>query len=254
MTGAEWAVLAAATLIGVGVQSTVGFGFAFFVAPALFFTGSAAQAVIILLALGTLVNLLMLYGEDRPRTRGFWPAVVPVVMWSLPGLAAGYLGLVLVPKAALQILVGVVIVAACASRAGRAETAEGGRITGSAALAGLSSGALTSSTGLNGPPLLPWATRHSGTPNELRHLVAAGLLALNTMGFLLVAIGGGNGGLGSAGIVFAVLVPMVLLGHRAGRFMLARLDAADHRKIVLLAAAVTGTASVVLGTIGLFEG
>lgn len=251
VTGVEWAVLAIATLVGVSVQSTVGFGFAFFVAPALFLTGSAAEAVILLLALGTLVNLLMLYGEKRPRG-GFWPTVLPMVLWSLPGLAVGYLGLVLVPKEALQILVGLVIIAACLSKLRDVETAEVGRVTGSAALAGLSSGALTSATGLNGPPLLPWATRFSSTPNEMRHLVAAGLLALNSMGLLLVTIGGGGeGGLGDTALTFAILTPLVLLGHRVGRFVLTRLDAAGHRRIVLAAAGLTGTASVVIGGIAL---
>lgn len=250
MTGAEWAVLGVATLVGVSVQSTVGFGFAFFVAPALFFTGSAAEAVILLLALGTLVNVLMLYGEKRVRG-GFWPIVLPMVLWSLPGLALGYAGLVLVPKEVLQILVGLVIIAACLSRAEDVESAEVGRVAGSAALAGLSSGALTSSTGLNGPPLLLWATRFSSTPNEMRHLVAAGLLALNSMGFLLVTIGGGSGGLGDTALTFAVLTPLVLAGHQVGRLLLTRLDAAGHRRIVLAAAALTGTASVVLGAVNL---
>lgn len=252
VTGAEWAVLAIMTLVGVSVQSTVGFGFAFFVAPALFLTGSATSAVILLLALGTLINLLMLYGEKRPRG-GLWPIVLPMVLWSLPGLALGYLGLVLVPKAALQVLVGLVIIAACLSRVRGPESAEVGRVTGSAALAGLTSGALTSSTGLNGPPLLPWATRFSSTPTEMRHLVAAGLLALNSLGFFLVTIGGsGNGGLGETAITFAVLTPLVLAGHQVGRFVLSRLDAAGHQMIILVAAALTGTGSVVLGAVGLF--
>lgn len=250
MTGVEWAVVGIATLVGVSVQSTVGFGYAFFLAPALFFAGSAAQAVVLLLALGVLVNLLMLYGEKRVPG-GLRPIVTPMVLWSLPGLALGYLCLVLVPKEVLQMLVGVVIVAASLSRTRTVESASTGSIAGSAAFAGLSSGAMTSSTGLNGPPLLPWATRHSTTPTGMRHLIAGGLLALNSMGVLVVVIGGGNGGLDRVPLLFAALTPMVLIGHQVGKFMLTRLDAAGHRMIVLVAATLTGTASFVVGGIAL---
>ena len=101
---------AAAAFTGASVQSATGFGFALVLSPALFAVLEPLEAVWALLALGLVLNVLVLRDGGQVR----WDALRPALIAAVPGLALGALMLALAPKPVLQVVVGVGVVAAAA--------------------------------------------------------------------------------------------------------------------------------------------
>ncbi len=97
-----------AALAGAVVQAATGFGFALVLSPALFAVLDPAEAVTALLLLGAALSVLVLLEghEVRPRL------LAPMLVAALPGLALGALLLSALSKEALQVGVGVAVVAA----------------------------------------------------------------------------------------------------------------------------------------------
>lgn len=247
MSVSQWVVLAVVTLLGMSVQSAVGFGFAFFVAPALFAVVSAAEAVTALLALGLTINLAMLYGERRRHVakRG---SVQLVVVGALPGILAGVLLLEALSKTSLQVMVGLLIVGAGLLASRRVPALASGADNGVGdAACGLAAGTLTTATGLNGPPLVLWFSRRGGSPREVRDTVTASLFALNVLGAVAVAVLLGIERSADGLLVFATLLPLVALGHRLGQAAFARFDAERHRQVIVTGVVVAGLSSIALG-------
>lgn len=240
---------AAAAFTGASVQSATGFGFALVLSPALFATLEPFEAVFALLVLGLVLNLLVLRDAraDSGGGRVRWDALRPALTAALPGLAVGGGLLALAPKAALQVTVGVGVVAAAALAWWAPEpsaTYSGGR--SGALAAGLASGALTTSVSLSGPPLVLWLRGRGLAPSELRASLAAAFLFLNLVGgVLLVATGGVSDAFEPA--VLAPLLVLVVAGHLVGARLFRRLDARRFSAIALAVVAAGGLASVVAG-------
>jgi uncharacterized protein len=235
---------AAAALVGAAVQSATGFGFALILSPALLAALDPYEAVTALLALGLALNLLVLFDGGHPGPVR-WRELVPVLAAAVPGLALGAAALALLSKAVLQVIVGLVVVAAAAVQLR-------GRLIGrparrrSATAAGLASGALTTSISVSGPPLVLWLESRGVAPAELRATLAACFLALNLTGFLvLVALAGVDD------VVplreFLPLLALVGAGHIAGARAFRRLDPEIFSRVVLGLVVLTGLASVVAG-------
>jgi uncharacterized membrane protein YfcA len=93
-------VLAAvAALVGAAVQSATGFGFALVLSPALFAVLEPAEAVTVLLALGAVLNLLVLVEGHDVR----WSRLPPLLLPALPGLALGAVVLAALSREPLQV-------------------------------------------------------------------------------------------------------------------------------------------------------
>jgi uncharacterized protein len=241
-------LVAAATFAGAAMQSATGFGFALVLSPALFATLDPYEAVSVLLALGLVLGLLMLAdtGLDAVRWREIWPPLGA----ALPGLGLGVIVLRLASKPVLQVAVGAAVLAAVAwqarrraieTRAGKARPpADGKRRVG--ALAGLASGALTTSISLSGPPLVLWLEARRLRPVELRASLAVCFLALNLSGLaLLLASDGGD----SAKVSLLLpLLGVVLAGHLAGVLLSRQIDPRRFSAVVLAVAAATALVSV----------
>jgi uncharacterized membrane protein YfcA len=233
---------AAAAFTGASVQSATGFGFALVLSPALFAVLEPFEAVWALLALGLVLNVLVL--RDTPEGTGGgavrWDALRPALIAAVPGLALGALMLALAPKPVLQVVVGVGVVAA-AALTWRAPTAprSGGAVT-----AGLASGALTTSVSLSGPPLVLWLRARGLTPAELRASLAAAFLFLNAAGAVLL-LGSGGGALRVEVIV--PLLALVVAGHLLGARLFRRVDAQRFSLLVLALVTAGGLASVAAG-------
>jgi uncharacterized membrane protein YfcA len=242
------ALAAAAALVGAAVQSATGFGFALILSPALLAALDPYEAVTALLALGLVLNLLVLFDGGRPGPVR-WRELVPVLAAAIPGLALGALALALFDKPVLQVLVGFVVLGASALQLR-------GRLTGapsrrrSAAVAGLASGALTTSISVSGPPLVLWLESRGVSPAELRATLAACFLALNLAGCVLLVPLAGVDRIAPAGVLVP-LAALVVAGHLAGARAFKRLDPRRFSLVVLGLVAVTGAASVVAGGLGL---
>jgi uncharacterized protein len=234
-------VLAAiAAFAGAFVQSASGFGFALLLSPALFAAVEPVEAVGALLVLGLALNLLVLLEGGHVDTR----ALVPVLAAALPGLALGALLLSELSKSALQVAVGVAVIAAAAwqltqRRAGRVRRAPAAWLTG------FTSGVLTTSISVSGPPIVLWLEARGVRPEEFRASLAASFLALNLAGGAVLLAAEGSAAF-DAGVV-GPLLALVVAGYALGALAFRRLDAERFFGLVLGLVVVTGCASVAAG-------
>ena len=81
-------VLVVAVLAGMCVQATIGFGFAFFAAPAAFAALPPERAVTLLVLLSIPIGLLVLFGERRTASYAR-RAVAFLVVGAMPGMLIG---------------------------------------------------------------------------------------------------------------------------------------------------------------------
>jgi uncharacterized protein len=238
---------AAAAFTGASVQSATGFGFALVLSPALFAALEPLEAVWALLALGLVLNVLVLRDTRRGTCGGRvrWDALRPALIAAVPGLALGALMLALAPRPVLQVVVGVGVVAA-AALVWRvpAMPRSGGALT-----AGLVSGALTTSVSLSGPPLVLWLRARCVTPSELRASLAAAFVFLNAVGAVLLL--GAHGAPAADPVLLAGLLALVVAGHLLGARLFRRVDAERFSVLVLALVIAGGLASVAAGLSGL---
>lgn len=261
------ALAAAAALVGASVQSATGFGFALLLSPALFAAVDPYEAVTALLALGLLLNLLVLADGGIGPAHG--RALAPMLLAALPGLLLGAGLLAWLSKPVLQVAVGAAVLMAAAvqwqarvragqsaaalagaggmrSAVGEGTSAAGGG-TLSAALIGFTSGALTTSVSISGPPIVLWLEARGLRPAEIRASLAVAFLALNLAGGIVVLATGGARTVDLD--VLAPLLVLVLVGHLLGALAFRRLDARAFSRIALALVAVAGAASVVAGAL-----
>lgn len=233
------------------VQASVGFGFGFFAAPAALAAYPPAQAVTLMLLLALLINALVLYAEGRAREIDA-RSVALMLAWAVPGIVGGALVVRHLDANVLQVLIGIGIVVAAAlqTRATREAVdhpAHHARRT--LAGGGLAAGTLTTATSLNGPAVVLTFTRAGMRGHLLRDSAAAAFIALALAGTVaLTAIARAGHGLPSWPLLVA-LVPAVLIGHRLGAALFHRLDDERHRRLVVAAAMVAGTVSIVAGLV-----
>ena len=114
MTALELLVVVA-VLVGMSLQATIGFGFAFCVAPATFAAYPPEEAVMFILILAIAINSLVLFGERRsPQVATRMSATI--VLAAVPAMLIGVWLLQLIDRQVLQVLVGVVILIGPLSR------------------------------------------------------------------------------------------------------------------------------------------
>jgi uncharacterized membrane protein YfcA len=243
---------AGATLAGAAAQSATGFGFALIAGPALLAARDPHEAVTVLAILGIALSLLVLADSGLDAVR--WRAVWPMLAAALPGLGLGLLALELLSKATLQLGAGIAVLVAVAVQLRRRPAAErepARRVApGPAALAGLSSGALTTSIGLSGPPLVIWLEALGLRPAELRASLSASFLGLNLAGTVVLVASAGERAAPGAGLLLSLLA-LVLAGYVAGALAFRRIPERAFRLAVLGLVVVAGLASAVAGLAGL---
>ena len=211
-------VAAAAVAAGAALQSATGFGFSVVAAPLVFAAIGPEEAVGLLLVLGTEVNLMTLAAERRrpqPKLR----ECVVLVGCALPGAFAGVAALRALDPVALQVAVSVGVIATLAAR-----HLSGGRPTPAWAgpIAGLAAGGLSTSTTTAGPPMLVYLLGRGLSPVQLRDSLPVCFLGLTVVSVIALAATGTSGAVPDAELV-AILVPVVAVGHLAGRPLFAAL-------------------------------
>jgi len=244
-------VLLAAVLVGMSVQSAIGFGFAFFVAPAAFAAFAPEQAVMLVLLLGVAINCLVLFTERR-ATEVARPEVSTVVIASLPGMLVGAWVVTYVDPEALQVLVGVIVLAGALVQWGGARRAPTSRPHRPPAVplteigGGFAAGVLTTSVSVNGPVLVLTFSHLGIMGARMRDSLAAALLGFSVSGALIIALVAGHEQALPTGWVLAACVPAVLVGHRFGAAVFRRLDDGSHHRVALVAAAIAGVLSIAI--------
>jgi len=222
-------VAAAAVAAGAALQSATGFGFSIVAAPLVFAAVEPEEAVGLLIVLGSLVNVLTLASERR-RPRPVVRECAVVLAFALPGAVAGVAVLRALDPVALQVAVSAGVVATLlARRLARSHTpAWGGPI------AGLAAGALTTSTTTAGPPLVVYLLGRGLEPVQVRDTMPVCFLGLSVVGVFALWVTDTRGAVPDAGLV-ALLVPVVIAGHLAGRPLFAALARSGRYDAVLTA-------------------
>jgi uncharacterized membrane protein YfcA len=232
-------VAAAAVAAGAALQSATGFGFSIVAAPLVFAVVEPEEAVGLLIVLGSLVNVLTLVSERR-RPRPVWRECAVLLAFALPGAVAGVAILRALDPVALQVAVSAGVVATLLAR-----RIAGGRPSPDWAgpVAGLASGALSTSTTTAGPPLIVYLLGRRLEPVQVRDTMPVCFLGISVVSVIALWITGTSGAVPDAGLV-ALLVPVVAAGHLAGRPLFAALVRSGRYERVLTAVLI---ASVVVG-------
>ena len=230
-------VAAAAVAAGAALQSATGFGFSIVAAPLVFAVVEPEEAVGLLIVLGSLVNVLTLATERR-RPHPVWRECVVLLAFALPGAVAGVAVLRALDPVALQIAVTAGVIATLAAR----------RLTGSrqapawaGPIAGLAAGGLTTSTTTAGPPLIVYLLGRHLDPVRMRDTMPVCFLGLSVVGVIALAVTGTSGAVPDAGLV-ALLVPVVIAGHLAGRPLFAALLRSGRYEAVLISVLLASVA------------
>jgi hypothetical protein len=234
LAGACLSIVAGALL-----QAATGFGFSLLAAPLTFAAVDPAPAVGLLLVLGAEVNLLTLAESRRPEP--LRDSAVTMLAWAAPGAFAGVAILRALPPVGLQIAVTLGILGTLAVRHGA-----GRRAHVPAWAAGFTAGAMTTSTSVNGPPMLLHLLDRGAAPAAVRDTMTVGFLGLAVLGAIALVVTG-TPALPDATLVIALL-PAVLAAHLVGRRLFAHLAAGGAYEkvlnVLLAAAAVAGLIGV----------
>jgi uncharacterized membrane protein YfcA len=228
---------AVAAVAGAFVQSATGMGFALVLSPALFAVMDPEEAVTVVLILGAVLCVLVCVESRRVAPHGLRRLLLP----ALPGLAIGVAVLAALSKEALQIGVGVAVAAAAAWQLRHGAAA----LRLPAALAGFLSGVLTTTIGVNGPPLALWLESERVPPAVFRLTLAVSFLILDVAGLVLIVSREGADVVDAGELLR--LLGCVLVGYALGAAGFRRLDAERFSVLVSMLIICTGLASVVAG-------
>jgi uncharacterized protein len=232
-------IAAAAVAAGAALQSATGFGFSVVAAPLVFAAVGPQEAVGLMIVLGTEVNLMTLASERR-KPKPVVRECVVMLGFALPGAVLGVAALRALDPVALQVAVSIGVIATLAARhlaAGRHTPGWAGPIAGFAA------GGLATSTTTSGPAMLVYLLGRGLTPVQLRDTITVGFLGLTVVGVIALAVTGTTGAVPDAELV-AILIPVVAVGHVAGRPLFTALARSRRYEPVVTALLVI---SVVVG-------
>jgi uncharacterized membrane protein YfcA len=225
--------------IGAVIQGSIGFGYALVAVPALVLMLPWSVPVTPLL-LALPMTILMSASEwHSVDFSGFFL----ITFGRLLGTAAGVALLVFVPVGSLSTLVGLLILAAALASFLRPafEVRNSTRLTG-----GVASGVVSTVAALGGTPLALVYQNRSGA--ELRSTLSISFVVGVAMSLAGLALAGKVEG---RHFVLAVeLLPGLLVGLWASRWVVKRLDERLLRPVVLIFAAAAGMVIVFLGLSG----
>ncbi len=170
-----------AVFLAVISQLITGFGFAMVLVPLLMLSVGAADAVVTTALLGAVLTSFQTLRDrqhiDRRRA-------LTLLLWSLAGLPLGVLALNYLSAETLKwTVVGAVIIALLIVMTG--VSLKSGRFN--SALAGVSSGTLLTSTGINGPPLVALIRSSQKSVLQYRSTLAAVFCGQGWLGLAMLA-------------------------------------------------------------------
>jgi uncharacterized protein len=238
MTAAAVAAVAAVFLLAAVVQAVTGFGFALVAVPLLALVIDPVAAVVATTAVSLLLSVAAIR-DDRDAIR--WREAAIVTAAGVLGMPLGLLVLARVPAELLTAVIAVVLLASTVVVARRPRLPAG---RGPEIGVGVLSGALLTSTGMNGPPLVVAFQARGMPPRAFRGTLAAVFLAQGVVALALLAFDAKVTATSLAAA--AVGVPMLAVGWLVGNRAFHRLDPALYRRLVL--ALLVVSALVALGS------
>jgi uncharacterized protein len=236
-------LVAAGTLVAACVQATGGIGFALILTPVLFALLPAVGAIVVATGLGLLLNVLVLFAEGR-RPVVAWREVIPILVAAAPGTVVGLLVLRALPKPVLQIAVGVAVMSfgLLVLRGRLRVPARQGWVR---VPLGFTTGVLTTSTGVSGPPVALWLSSRGLRAQTVRDSLGAMFLGLGIIATLTLLPVLHDAHLGAWTLIVAVVA--VVAGHAIGSRLFARLTPSHFDVLMLAITLAAGATSVALG-------
>lgn len=230
------AALGIALLAAFG-QAVSGFGFALISVPLLIpFVGAPAAV-----ATATMLSfLLTLSSSVQQRAHVQWRTVTVVSATAVVGMPFGLLALQLLAARWLSLVIGCTLIVMVVVLGRRTHRPVGDR---SVAAAGALSGALLTSTGMNGPPLVAALHGMGLAPRPFRASLQAAFVlqdAIAIVGFALV-----GRVTGEALTAVAAGIPGLVAGWLLGDLAFGRMKQEAFRWIVLAMLIATGTVALV---------
>jgi hypothetical protein len=224
--------VAVAVALGTAAQSVTGFGFALLVVPVLTVVAGPKTAVAVMTSVGvpmTIANAWRWRRDLDVRSAAI------VTLAALVGMPFGVLLLTRADERTLTVVVGLVVLAFTVAL-WRGLTLPQGRTT--ELTAGAVSGALATSVGTNGPPLVIAFQAVGMAPEPFRATLAA---AFAVQGSIALATFWAAGLIDAeVGRAWLVGIPAAIVGALAGDRVFARLDRGRFRASVLAMLAASG--------------
>jgi uncharacterized membrane protein YfcA len=233
-------LLVAILIVGVTgvIFGMTGFGYALLSVPPLLLLYEPEMVVALTISVGTLTSVIVVATARREMDRR-------LILLLLPGAFAGLLLgaelLRVVDPTILKIVVGA-FVAAYSIMMFRGYQPSGMGSGWAATVAGIASGALTTSTGLSGPPIVILFSARRLTRDAFRVTISAYFVVVNLVGFAILLTGGTIGE--REVVTTAVLIPPAALGVLAGTRLARRLSAARFRSLTVGLLLLTGLMGV----------
>lgn len=225
-----------AVLVGAVVQGSVGFGLALVVVPVLALVRPEALPAVVLLLTMPMAALMSVREWRSADVTGLLPILGGRVLGTLGGVGL----LALVPSGFLSVLFGALVLAAVLASLLRLKVSLNVRtkFTG-----GVASGVMGTAGGVGGPPLALIYQDRSGP--EIRSTLAVAFVAGTGLSLIALFLSGRVGA--EHALLTLQLLPGMLLGLFSTRWIAPLLDASWLRPAVLLFAAASGLAVVILG-------
>ncbi len=225
-----------AVVVGAVVQGSVGFGLALVVVPVLALVRPETLPAVVLLITMPMAAF-MAFKERRSVD-------VAGLGWILAGRVIGTLGgvglLALIPSGFLSVLFGALVLAAVLASISSPEIVLRNRTR---LAGGVASGVMGTAGGVGGPPLALVYQNRSGP--EIRSTLAVAFVFGTGLSLVALFLSGRAGA--EHALLSLQLFPGLILGLLATRWIAPLLDASWLRPAVLLFAAVSGLAAMLLG-------
>jgi uncharacterized protein len=235
-----WSLLVAlfAALLAGTVTGLTGFGLALISTPLLLFVYEPRTVVVLTVFFSISINIAVVWDSWREARH---PLALALLLPSVVGVVLGAEVLRIVDPLYIRLAVGVVVVFSALLllrdvRLPGAETRWGPLVAGSA------SGALSTSTGLAGPPIVLLLASRGLPKAEFRSTSALYFLAMSGVGLLVLA---GRGLIEGGEMRLAlVLVPAAIIGKIVGTAFLRRVSERAFRALSLGLVILTGALGV----------
>jgi uncharacterized membrane protein YfcA len=225
-----------AVLVGAVVQGSVGFGLALVVVPVLALIRPEALPAVVLLLTMPMAALMSAREWRFADVTGLLPVLGGRILGTLGGVGL----LTLVPSDFLSVLFGVLVLAAVLASLLRLKVSLNRRTKFAG---GVASGVMGTAGGVGGPPLALVYQDRSGP--EIRSTLAVAFVVGTGLSLIALFLSERVGA--EHALLTLQLLPGMLLGLFSTRWVAPMLDASWLRPAILVFAAASGLAVVILG-------
>ncbi len=238
MSASALVVTALVVALAATVQLAAGFGFGLAAVPLLAVVLDAHDAVVLALALATFTNTYQAWTGRHDADRR---VVARLLAGAAIGLPVGLLVFRLLEERWLKLLIGLTVLAAVVLIARRIDLRHAGR--GLDVTAGVMSGALTMSSGVNGPPLVFVLQARHFPPARFRGTITTVFAVLDVVSVATFAIADELDGRLLQGM--AAALPGLAAGAVVGMALRRHLHVERFRVLVLVLLSVAATTALV---------